>query len=429
MRSLVLLWLTVTVLTAIPARGAEWTYESMDSICANCVVADPVHGRVFVGTREGFHYLDIPSGIWTSRDWEGWIGREVHAIAWHEDLEERVITGRVNAFFKGYIELSDDLGLTEQLVYSSNGGAVNGIVRDALDADRYYACTWQDVAPGEIVRSRDGGENWTLLTGTIHFAMTSIDVDPANTIYVAGDQRVTRSFNGGDSWEPAWNGLPAGYGIYCVAANPEVPGHVLAANDLGLYETFDSGDNWVPSIAVSCRKIAWGWSWASIPDPGTDSGQLVGLATWDGRILLSQNAGATWVDETGDLPGEPVDLAFSLFDEGLYAATTRSGVFRTMPMNPASLPVDHARAGQPRLTCPRPFAPGAALSFRTRRAGDVALEILDVTGRKEATLISGWLESGDYQVAWDTDLTGGGIYFARLRTAEGTSGVRIALIK
>jgi hypothetical protein len=201
----------------------------------------------------------------------------------------------------------------------------------------------------------------------------------------------------------------------------------LASNDLGLYETYDSGDNWTLSFAASCRNIVWGWSWASIPDPGDDAGQLVGLATRNGRLLLSHNAGATWVDETGDLPGMPVDLAFSLFDEGLYAATAESGVYRTTPMDPAGMPVDQDSAAMLKLACPRPFWPGAALAFRTRHAGYVDLEIFDVTGRKEAALLSSWLESGVHRVAWDAAASSGGVYFARLRTAEGSAALRIVL--
>jgi hypothetical protein len=40
-------------------------------------LTEPVNGRIFVGTLEGFHYLEQATGVWTNRDWEGWIGRQV----------------------------------------------------------------------------------------------------------------------------------------------------------------------------------------------------------------------------------------------------------------------------------------------------------------------------------------------------------------
>ena len=72
--------------------------------------------------------------------------------AWHETQSSRLITGRVNAWFKGYIEVTDDLSENGTLVYNSDGGKVLGLARDRDDADRYYACTWQDISPAIPVR-------------------------------------------------------------------------------------------------------------------------------------------------------------------------------------------------------------------------------------------------------------------------------------
>ena len=53
----------VLLIVAVPALAYDWDYLSMNGVWSNCIVNDPVHQRVFVGTVEGFHYLDEASGV------------------------------------------------------------------------------------------------------------------------------------------------------------------------------------------------------------------------------------------------------------------------------------------------------------------------------------------------------------------------------
>ncbi|MFC1573293.1 WD40/YVTN/BNR-like repeat-containing protein [Candidatus Eisenbacteria bacterium] len=420
--------LIAIVLLASPASALEWEYVGLDSLQATCIEADPVHNRIFVGTISGFYYLDLASGEWTSRDEVGWIGRHVHSIAWHEELDTRVITGRENAFFKGYIELSDDMGESGDVVYSSVAGGVTGIARDVDDVNRYYACTWHDINPAEVLRSEDGGEHWMLLSGTIQYAATSIDVGPDGTIFVGGSDRVTRSLDGGDTWEPAWNGLADGYGIYCLAANPEVPGHLLASNDLGEYVTRDSGDNWVPLFPVgsSWRNIAWGWSWVIVPD--ASRGSVVAAVSWNGRVVLSIDGGDTWENETGTLATEvPVDLAFSPFDHNLYVVTASGGVFRALPIDPAGVNVTALGKNALAFVCPSPFRSGEELSFALRSEARTRLEVFDIMGRSVALLLDRHMPRGRHALTWETSRLGSGVFFGRLESGGAVSTLRIVI--
>lgn len=419
--------LLTLLLLALPAASSAWEYQSMAGVNATCIEDDPVHGRIFVGTVVGFHYLDQPSGVWTARDQEGWIGRQVYAVTWHATHAQRVLTGRENAFFKGYIELSEDLGATHEIVYMSPAGSVTGMARDPDDVDRHYACTWSDVTPGEVLRSLDGGETWAPLTGVIHSAMTSITTDPAGVIYVGGDARVTRSGNGGATWEGAWNGLPAGYGVYCVEADPELAGHLLASNDLGLYATLDGGGTWTWTLPLDCRAVDWGGTPASIP--GRPSFSFAGVVTWDDRVLLSRDGGVLWEDVTGDLPGEPVDLAFSRFDEQLYVVTRTNGVYRTPYFDPAAVPPIGPSPVTLGLECPAPFVAGSRFTFTLPAAGRAVLEVFDVTGRCIAAPLDAWLGAGRQSVAWSGAARGPGLLLARLRTNAGDASVRVLVVE
>jgi hypothetical protein len=433
-RVAVLSWACLLVLVALPLlngpRAAQWEYLSMAGVRSTCIRADPDNERIFVGTYEGFHYMDIPTGAWTERDEEGCIGRQVLSIAgsWAHPL--RVITGRENAFFKGYVELSDDLGENGQTVYSSNGGRVVGI--DFLPwgppEDHYYACTLPDVVRGEFARSMDGGATWTLMPPTHHYAMTAVEADPVSgAIYLAGDQRVTRSYDEGQTWVPAWDGLPPGQVVRCLAAYPGgelvIEEHMFAGSDSGLYEAMLLyGEPWRSILAEGCRRVAmvpWFHEIGHWYRPA--------VVTTDGRVLVEQ--GGDWIDETGNLAGlQPIDLDYCWVGRMLYVVTANAGVFRA-PFGGSGGAEGGGIVAAPPLAQPNPFRPVTRLSFTLDQPGPAGLEILDAAGRRVAVLLRGWCPAGRSEVPWRPGAAASGVYFARLSTPAGSSTLRLIRLR
>jgi len=94
-------------------------------------------------------------------------------------------------------------------------------------------------------------------------------------------------------------------------------------------------------------------------------------------------------------------------------------------------PPQEAVAGQRqdvRIT-PNPGRGPFTFSFSLAQAGEAEVEIFDVLGRRVASLLSGPAAAGAHQVVWDGRNTTGrlisdGVYFARVRTTEGTSTSR-----
>ncbi len=201
---------------------------------------------LFAGTGEGFQYLDLTTGIWTSRDDVDWIGRHVQSLTNHPQHPGRIITGRQNAWFKGYLELTEDWGETETLVYNSDGGVFKDVQVDPFNPDRILACGWQDISPGELVLSQDGGFSWTMIADPLQFTMTELAFDPLQTggVYLSGSSQVTSSLDGGETWLPPSPDLPAAYGHYCIAASPLVASLLLTSSDLGIYRSENDGVNW-----------------------------------------------------------------------------------------------------------------------------------------------------------------------------------------
>jgi len=409
------------LLAAAPARSYDWEYLAMDGVPATGIARDSTHARILVGTLEGFHYLDQSTGIWQERDDEGWIGRQVWSLDYSGAHPLRVLTGRENAFFKGYVELSDDLGLTGTIVHESEGGSVTDMDHDEAN---HYACTWSDVAPGEFLVSGDAGETWQVRGGHGQYAMTSLAYGRSGALFLAGDAGVSRTWDGGLHWEDVSGDLPAGYGIYSLAPHwwigdawPEMS--LYASSDLGLYHSFGNGI-WTQLLPFACRAVA-------VMPPGARF--LAAAVTFDGRVIVSRYVDFwQWTDETGDLPGTPVDLVFDRHARDLYVVTSDRGVWRAegvvtgAPATPA--------APRPALAAwPNPFNPRCTLRATLPRAGRAVLEVFDATGRRVARPLDADLPAGPAALTWDAGGLPGGVYLARLRAPGGTASARLVLLK
>jgi hypothetical protein len=86
---------------------------------------------------------------------------------------------------------------------------------------------------------------------------------------------------------------------------------------------------------------------------------------------------------------------------------------------------------------PNPSRAGAAgprFRFALARAAQVRLEVLDLAGRRIATLFQGPLEAGSHEARWDGAGADGapaatGLYFVRLRSASHSLQRKLLLLR
>jgi hypothetical protein len=317
---------TVAALVALSgAQAADlggWqAIGGMSNAGSTCLHYEGNTRTLFVGTVEGFLYYDVLGQTWAAREDTGWIGRTVQSIAAHPTQPGTVVTGRVNAFFKGYLELTEDWGVTSSLVYSSQGGVFKDIQIDPFHPDVTYACGWHDITPGDLLKSTDGGQGWSQLADYLHYTMTEIAMDSRTqgSLYVSGDQQVTRSTDAGQTWVRVAEGLPPALGVYCVSVSPQDSLTLLASNDNGVYRTTDGGGQWSPVGSHDCQHVAFN---TVVPD-------MAAAVTFSPySLLLSTDAGATWADRTDGFSGQHmVDLVFSTCGQWLYVTSAHEGVF------------------------------------------------------------------------------------------------------
>ncbi len=83
---------------------------------------------------------------------------------------------------------------------------------------------------------------------------------------------------------------------------------------------------------------------------------------------------------------------------------------------------------------PNPLQGESTVRFDVARAGDVSLEVFDVSGRRAATLLRTSLQPGRYSIRWDGRGEDGGrhagLYFVRLTSAGARQqNARLAVIR
>jgi hypothetical protein len=420
-------FILVALLGAATAAAYDWEYVGMTGFGTTCIEADHHHDRILVGTYEGFWILDLATDIWAEFDDEGWIGRQVHAIAWDRDDPLRLVTGRENAFFKGYLEMTEDGGVSGQVVHMSQGGS---FVDVAQDYDLWYACGISDITPGELLRSADGGETWTPLTGHGHTAMTAVAIGHEGEMAVAGDDQVWYSEDRGDTWLDGGNGLGGGL-VHCLesywSSGDVVFSPYLAGMDDGLWTSdYPFTEWWRILDDEPIRNVAV--MWAPAPWPISIINRFVAI-TADGRVLVSDNEWpGLWQDETGNLPSPAVDVAFSPYSRDLYVCTAGGGVHRFHPVISGAEDVPLAAAAT-LAVWPNPFNPRANLRWTLPRAASGRLAVYDLAGRLVSVLREGSFAPGEHVQTWNAAGEASGVYVARLETDRGRASARLVLVR
>jgi len=78
---------------------------------------------------------------------------------------------------------------------------------------------------------------------------------------------------------------------------------------------------------------------------------------------------------------------------------------------------------------PNPFNAGTTINYALPVAGDVRLQVYDITGRAVATLVNSAMPAGYHQVVWDAKGMSSGLYFLRIQAGEFAETKKMVLMK
>jgi photosystem II stability/assembly factor-like uncharacterized protein len=326
---------------------------------------------LLVGTRKGCFILESDEA---RRDWsvrgpycESW--PVYHAI--HDPGSGAIYAAAASEWFGQAVWRSNDLGETWE--HSSEGigygdddpRKVSKVSTLAVAGDRLLVGV---EAPG-IFESRDGGENWSLLTTLAGQPGSEMWDDPANqppghlgiSAIMAengnGDSFWTivqgigafETDDGGTSWTPRNRGLRAdwpreheevGFCVHRLVRSPADPSRMYQQNHVGMHRSDDGGRSWVE--ITDGLPTEFGFAAAAHPhdretfyviplDPGH------GRTMPDGRAAVwrTRDAGESWQRLEQGLPQRDAYLGVlraamsmdGLDQPGLYFGTSTGQIF------------------------------------------------------------------------------------------------------
>ena len=182
--------------------------------------------------------------------------------------------------------ISPDLTTNDKSKQQSSGGPVS---RDNTSAE--FHCTiltiselpvkpgviWVGTDDCNVQATRDGGKNWTNVTGRIaglpgNSWIPTLDASPADaaTAYVAADRHQDDDFapyafkttDFGQTWTPIKGDLPVKGYVHVVREDPKTKNLLYAGTELGIFASWDGGAHGHRS-ATTCRPWRCG-IWSSI---------------------------------------------------------------------------------------------------------------------------------------------------------------------
>lgn len=154
------------------------------------------------------------------------------------------------------------------------GGEVYNTIYYVTESERSPGMIWVGTDDGLVQLTRDGGKTWTNVTprGLPPGQINAIEASPhdAETAYVVfyrvkwndNAPYIYRTHDGGRSWTPIVNGLPAGEAARVVREGHQRRGLLYAGTETGVFVSFDDGNHWqslqsnLPHVPVTDLQIS-----------------------------------------------------------------------------------------------------------------------------------------------------------------------------
>ncbi|MBN2392719.1 MAG: VCBS repeat-containing protein [Anaerolineae bacterium] len=311
-----------TALTALPGGRKAWS-----------VALSPDESTLFVGTNQGvvtstdkgvsWHVVD--GGIGSAGVQDIATGPGAADPMWactHQDVYRsmdaglswtKIITGTGSDFYCRNLAISPDFGSDTTLFVGSIGGG------------------------GGVYRSTDGGNEWRRrssgMTWNVLALAPSPDYHNDRTLFAGlNGGGVSRSINGGASWEPAGTGwIEEDANTIALSPNYAADGTLFAGGyDTGVYRSEDRGQIWSQIGLTNVKDIR---RMAIAPgSPVTET--LILAGTLNEGMHRSTDGGASWAQVTGGFPATATvnEIAFSPAypsDHTIFIGSGEEGLFRS----------------------------------------------------------------------------------------------------
>jgi hypothetical protein len=236
----------------------------------------------------------------------------------------------------------------------------------ALDFDPADPDTLYVAAGNGLIRAREHGERWRILTGSDVTELLDVAVDRhvPGTVYFSYTAGIRASQDGGATWRDASAGLRRKY-TAAIRVDSRQSGILLAGNEEGIFRSPDAGKTWHPAGAAGFQVLRIEQSshdacyWMASTQGGglfvsTDCGvsfesngnlavgrnisdiafdpaaaNRIAVAGWDVGVAVSEDLGKTWQLRNAGLPSNDVwSVAFDPAKTGrVYAGVHEEALY------------------------------------------------------------------------------------------------------
>jgi photosystem II stability/assembly factor-like uncharacterized protein len=199
---------------------------------------------------------------------------------------------------------------------TEDGGATWTDITVGTDVNLYLSLTFFDENTGitgvlinsapyfEMYRTTDGGETWNPTTSIDNVGSYSVAYADETTLFSVGNNElISKSIDGGDTWTQVYSGIPQyfAYSVYFKDLNNGIVG----AEDGKILLTQDSGATWTTSLSTGYHNFyALTFKGEELLAGGTDE-----------DIYFSEDNGANW-NLLFDGPGASVLYEIGFFENG-----------------------------------------------------------------------------------------------------------------
>jgi photosystem II stability/assembly factor-like uncharacterized protein len=373
----------------------------------------------------------------------------------------------------GYAVASPDAYLDSAHILKTTNGGYNWNIKATyggrLKKVKFINALTGYAGGNKFLKTTNAGENWTIWNWTVGRIMEDMFVVSEDTIWYGDSEPIYggafRTTNGGINWEKRDSGIPANsYPIYIYFYNSRIG---FATGNTNVYKTTDAGISWNLTFSGGAQKLYFkdslngyramqgffrttngglNWSKDSLPSVlgntynvkwlsnfyVTNSEIIYGVGAYfqylnnlsvKPIIYKSTNSGLNWGYQ---IP----DTSFSIYNfSTVYSINNNvwcydnyynKGIFSpiggdsTIYLGISQISNEVPKEYELGQNYPNPFNATSNIKYKILKSSEVRIDVLDILGRNIQTLVNEKHSPGTYQVNFNGENLGSGIYFYQM---------------
>jgi photosystem II stability/assembly factor-like uncharacterized protein len=253
-----------------------------------------------------------------------------------------------------------------------------------------------------MLRTTDGGVNWTDVPGMTNYMLTGVSFTDANTGTAVGNDQspatiIIRTTDGGTTWTNQSSGLPGYTTLTAVRFVDAQTGIVVGTTSTDAESAGPTGY----SIGVILRTSNGGSTWKQ--DPFTTYNTLSRAFSLDAHTLMAVGFNGTIL-------------------------RTDNGGLTSIKGDPLSGTTIHRYVALLQ-NYPNPFNPSTTIRYSLPHRTPVTLAVFNILGQQVALLQNGDQDTGFHEVRFDGSRLASGVYFYRIQAGDFVQTKKLALVK